>query len=389
VAGTAPRALLLSIGSELLLGETVDTNAAHLAGELARLGLDLRGVQQLPDDRKVIADAFRAALREHDVVLATGGLGPTHDDLTREGLADALGEELTEDPALAQALFGRFGGRRRMPASNLRQAQLIASAEPLDNPIGSAPGWWVARDGRAVAIMPGVPSEMQRMWREQVLPRLERTRRLRPLAMRTVKTFGVGESAVAERLGDLLEAPGDDIEAGIYARDDGVHLRFSTRQSNARLDDPVARAVSALGDDVYGTDAQTLPGVALASLRGAGVETLASVETGTDGALLAILARHAAGGGETRYLGGALVKEEGSGPAPGAADAMLRITLGPPAALGRSRVSVSLAAEAVGFDDRQVRIHGSGSQRLRRAAFAALDVVRRACAEEMGLTSGR
>ena len=376
MANTAPKALLLSIGSELLLGETVDTNAAYLGRELARLGVDLRAVHQLPDDRKLIAEAFAQALATYDVVLATGGLGPTHDDLTREGLADALGEELIEDGELAEWLRARFGGASRMPVSNLRQALLIASAQPLDNPVGSAPGWWVERDGRALALMPGVPAEMHRMWHERVVPRLQRGLRLLPLAMRTVKTFGVGESAVAERLGDLLQAPGDGLEAGIYARDDGVHLRFSTRGEASLLDDPVARALSALGDDVYGTDEQTLPGEAMARLGQAGVRSLASLEAGTDGALLAILAAHDPAGGEARYLGGTLV-HDGRPRGPMRADALLTVRLGAHAALGRSRVIVTLTAPAIGFDAREVRIHGSGAQRLRRAAFAALDQVRR------------
>jgi len=378
VAETAPTALLLSIGTELLLGETVDTNAAYLARELARLGLDLRGVRQLPDDRERIARAFAAGLAEHDVILATGGLGPTHDDLTREGLADALGEELIEDGDLAAALRDRFGGASRMPVSNLRQAQLIPSAQPLENPVGSAPGWWVEPDGRSVALMPGVPAEMQLMWRNQVAPRLERYHRLRPLTVRTVKTFGTGESAVAERLGDLLVAPGEGIEAGIYARDDGVHVRFSTRLEASALENPVQRALSTLGDDVYGTDAETLPGLALAALRRAGVATLASLESGTDGALLAILAAHQAADGEAGYQGGALLVDEGRLQAPAAADAVLTVRLARQGALGRSRVSVTLAAAGIGFVTRVVRIHGSGQQRLRRAAFAALDLVRRA-----------
>ena len=378
MAETAPTALLLSIGSELLLGETVDTNAAYLGQELARLGMELRAVQQLPDDRKVIADAFLEALAGGDVVFATGGLGPTHDDLTREGLADALGEELVEDRELAEGLRARFGGAGRMPVSNLHQARLIPSAQPLDNPVGSAPGWWVERNGRAVVLMPGVPAEMHRMWREQVVPRLERRLRLFPLAMRTVKTFGLGESAAAERLGDLLEVPGEGIEAGIYARDDGVHLRFSTRAGASRLEEPMARALAILGDDVYGTDEQTLPGVAMAALRRAGVHTLVTIESGTDGALLAILAAHAPAEGEARYLGGSLV-QEGPEPGPIPAEGVLAVRLGAQAALGRSRVTVSLVAPGIGFEGREVRIHGSGAQRLRRAAFAALDLVRREC----------
>jgi nicotinamide-nucleotide amidase len=374
----APRAILLSIGSELLLGETVDTNAAFLGAELARAGLDLRGVQQLPDERAVIARAFAEAMAGADVVLSTGGLGPTHDDLTREGLADALGEELVEDPVLAERLLVRFGGAGRMPASNLRQALLIGSARPLDNPIGSAPGWWVEREARVAVLMPGVPAEMHQMWAEQVVTRLERAFSLRPLQVRTVKSFGIGESAAAEKVGNLLVSPGEGIEAGIYARDDGVHLRFSTRQGAARLEEPVSRALAALGEDAYGTDADTLPGLALAALRHFGCATLATVESGTNGALLALLAAHPSADGETVFVGGSLVLQPDAATPSTSADALLSVSLAHPGGAGRSRVNVRLDAPGIGFGQRELRIHGSGPQRLRRAAYAALDQVRRA-----------
>ncbi len=376
---TTPTARILSIGTEILFGEIVDTNAAYLAGEMARLGVTLTGTRQLGDDRARIAAAFAEALRDVDLVVATGGLGPTHDDLTREGLAEALGEELTEDPALHKRLVERFGGAGRMPASNLRQALRIPSAEALDNPIGSAPGWWVEHEGRVAVLMPGVPSEMRRMWPEQVVPRLAARHALTPLRARTVKTFGIGESAVVEKVGDLLERPGDGIQAGIYARDDGVHLRFSTRVDGGRLDVPVARALLLLGNDVYGTDDETLPAVALRALAGAGCASLATVESGTGGALLAILAGHAPSAGEARFAGGILAMNGQPRADPPRADATLAVELGEPGTLGRSRVRVTLGAAAagMGFTEREVRIHGSGPQRLRRAAFAALDQVRR------------
>ncbi len=147
-------------------------------------------------------------------MLATGGLGPTHDDVTREGLADALDEPLTQDAVLEEQLRDRFGRIGRMPPSNLRQALRIPSAEALANPIGSAPGWWVDRDGRVTVLMPGVPSEMRRMFDEQVTPRLAARFDAAPLAVRTVKTFGIGESALAEMLGNLLEEPGPGVTAG-------------------------------------------------------------------------------------------------------------------------------------------------------------------------------
>jgi nicotinamide-nucleotide amidase len=260
---------LLSIGSELLLGETVDTNAAFLGAELASIGLRLRLVRQLPDEIGIIADAFGEARRRSAVVLATGGLGPTHDDLTRDGLAGSLGEPLTEDPALRGELEERFRAYGRMPASNLRQAMIIPSAEILPNPIGSAPGWWVEGDGSVTVLLPGVPAEMRRMWTEEVRPRLARRFELPPLTIRTVKAFGIGESMAAERLGGLIEAPPHGVEAGIYARDDGVHVRFSTAGDPGVLDDPVAAALEALGDDAYGTDDDDLASAVLHHSAGA------------------------------------------------------------------------------------------------------------------------
>ena len=365
---------LLSIGSELLLGETVDTNAALLGGELAALGMPLRSVRMLPDDRAVIRDALVEARARSEVVIATGGLGPTHDDLTRESVADALGEELTEDASLVAALEERFRALGPMPAANRRQAMRVPSAEALPNPIGSAPGWWVDRDGVILALLPGVPSEMRLMWTEQVRPRLEARFALPPLAMRTVKAFGIGESTMAERLASVLEAPPDGVETGIYARDDGVHARFSTRGDPSLLDRGVTDALALLGDAAYGTDDDDLATVALARLGSLGVGTLASWESGTDGALLAILAAADIPAGAARFVGGVL--DMGGRPGPPRADACLRLWLLPQDANGRSRVRVALNG-TVAMATAELRIHGSGPQRLRRAAFAALDAVRR------------
>ena len=368
------QAELLSIGSELLLGETVDTNAAFLGRELAALGMPLRHARMLSDDRAAIRDAFDEARARSAVVLATGGLGPTHDDLTREGLADALGETLAEDPRLVTALEERFRAFGPMPAANRRQAQLIPSAEAVPNPIGSAPGWWVEVDGAVIALMPGVPSEMRLMWTDQLRPRLAGRFGLPPLAIRTVKAFGIGESALAERLGSLLEAPPEGVEAGIYARDDGIHVRFSTTAAAGQLDPLVAATTDALGELAYGVDEADLATAALSRLGALGVGTIASWEADTEGALLAILAAAPARDGSARYVGGILDTGGASGPPVG--DAVLQVSLLPQDANGRSRVRVAVSG-AVSMPTTELRIHGSGAQRLRRAAFAALDAVRR------------
>jgi nicotinamide-nucleotide amidase len=368
------QAELLSIGSELLLGETVDTNAAFLGRELAELGMPIRHARMLGDDRVAIRDAFIEARSRSAVVLATGGLGPTHDDLTREGLADALGETLVEDVGLIETLEERFRAFGPMPVANRRQAQLIPSAEAVPNPIGSAPGWWVERDGCVVALLPGVPSEMRLMWTNQIRPRLAERFGVAPLAIRTVKAFGIGESALAERLGPLLEAPPAGVDAGIYARDDGIHVRYSTAGEASQLDALVAAVRGALGELAYGVDGDDLATAALARLGALGAMTVASWEADDEGALLAILSAAPARDGAARFIGGILDTGGASGPPVG--DAVLQLSLLPQDARGRSRVRVAITG-AISMPATELRIHGSGPQRLRRAAFAALDAVRR------------
>jgi nicotinamide-nucleotide amidase len=369
-----PAAELLSIGSELLAGETVDTNAAYLGAALARLGIPLRGIRALPDDRAALAAAFAEARARVPLLVATGGLGPTHDDLTREGLADALGEDLVPDPALEAQLRERFTAFGTMPESNLRQALRVPSAEALPNPIGSAPGWWVDRDSCVTVLMPGVPSEMRRMWAEQVVPRLAAQFALRPVHSRAVKTFGIGESALTELVGNLLVEPGPGLEAGIYAHDDGVHLRFWTRGDPSALDAPVARAVALLSEHVYGTDEADLAAVALAALGRAGATTVASWEADTGGTLLSILATTDPATGGARFVGGTL--DGGGASSSPVADVVIQLSLLPTDAHGRSRVRVSVTG-TVSLPMVEVRVHGSGAQRARRAAFAALDQLRR------------
>jgi nicotinamide-nucleotide amidase len=328
----------------------------------------------LPDERSTLRDAFTTARGRSKVVLATGGLGPTHDDLSREGLADALGEELVLDSSLMATLEERFSRFGPMPETNRRQAMLVASAEPLPNPIGSAPGWWVDRDGVVTALMPGVPSEMRRMWAEQVRPRLEARFALPPLAMRTVKAFGIGESAMAEMLGGLITDPPEGIDAGIYARDDGVHVRFSTHADAARLERLVSESVATLGDACYGTDGDALPGLALAALAAHGAREVGSWEADTGGSLLAILSAAPEREEAARYVGGVL--DQGGSPGPPVGDATIQLSLLPQDGTGRSRVRVAVAG-VVAMPTTEIRIHGSGPQRLRRAAYAALDAVRR------------
>jgi hypothetical protein len=179
---------------------------------------------------------------------------------------------------------------------------------------------------------------------------------------------------MAERLGTIITAPPDGVEAGIYARDDGVHVRFSTRGDASSLDPLVRAALDELGDAAYGADEAELGGLALGRLGELGVAGVSSWEADTDGALLAILAGAASPDGSARYLGGVL--DQGGSAPPPMSDATIQLSLLPQDAHGRSRVRVAVTG-AVSMPMTELRIHGSGPQRLRRAAFAALDAVRR------------
>jgi nicotinamide-nucleotide amidase len=255
------RAELLSIGTELLLGQIVDTNANYLAGRLALLGIDCLYMQTVGDNLPRAKQAFERALSRSDLVVATGGLGPTEDDLTREAIAAALGETPTIDAALEADLVAWFGGRGlAMPERNRKQAWLIPSALALPNPNGTAPGWDVRKEGKRIVAMPGVPREMTPMW-ESVERSLTGGGALR---WRTLKLLGIGESAVEEKLAELVRSTSPTVAT--YAKNDGVHVRVADKASSPDEADARVAAVertirSRLGEYVWGADDDTLPRV--------------------------------------------------------------------------------------------------------------------------------
>jgi molybdenum cofactor synthesis domain-containing protein len=235
---------ILSIGSELTVGETRDTNGGELARGLSLEGVTIGRITAVPDRLDVVTSMFGAAIDRADLVVSTGGLGPTPDDLTRESIAAAFGETLVTDPEIETWLRGRW--KRRgipFPEINLKQAWVIPSGEPLANPNGSAPGWFVTRaDGRVVVAMPGPPREMRPMWENEALPRLRARGLGRDLAVRTFRLTGIGESQVAEILGeDLLRR--EDPEIATYARLEAVDVRVSSSGSGGGAD-PGARGIA-------------------------------------------------------------------------------------------------------------------------------------------------
>ena len=215
MAGLRPllSAELLSIGSELTVGETRDTNAGELARSLSGIGIVVRRIQALPDDLEAVSGAFAEALERADLVVSTGGLGPTPDDLTREAIAVVVGETPVVDPDLASWLRGLWTRRgMTMPDMNLKQAWLVPSAQALPNANGTAPAWWVSRpDGRLIVALPGPPREMRPIWQSEVLPRLRELGAGGEAATRTFRLAGIGESAVAELLGEALLRAGNPL----------------------------------------------------------------------------------------------------------------------------------------------------------------------------------
>ena len=252
----------MSIGTELLLGQIVDTNAAYLAGRLALRGIDCLHMQTVGDNLGRATEAFRLALSRSDLVVATGGLGPTEDDLTREAIAAALGETPAVDAGLEADLREWFAARGLvMPERNRKQAWLISSAKALPNPNGTAPGWDVRRGGTRIVAMPGVPREMTPMWEHRVEPTLASGAALR---WRTLKLLGIGESAVEERLAELVRSARPTVAT--YAKNDGVHVRIADKATLAAdADANIARIEreirSRLGEYVWGTDDDTLGAV--------------------------------------------------------------------------------------------------------------------------------
>lgn len=314
------RAEIISIGTELLLGTITDTNASYLAQRLAGLGIGCYYVSQVGDNLERLKEVLVRAWDRSDLIVTTGGLGPTQDDLTREAIAALLGEEMLEDPDLARHLLGFFTSRGlRMPEGNKKQATLIPSATTIPNPVGTAPGWWTVQksevrsktaesgislqespqsDSHIVSIivsMPGVPFEMKRMWEREVEPKL---RALSPsvIVSRTVKIMGLGESRVEEVVKDLMA--GSNPTLAPYAKSDGIHLRMTARAESQEealeLIDPLESAVrSRLGDAIYGVDDDTPQSVVGRILDDLGY-TLAVVEIGEGaiGSVSALLGAH-------------------------------------------------------------------------------------------------
>ena len=277
---------ILSIGTELLMGELTDTNSAYIAAHAPALGITIQRMSQVGDDLQLLAGAFAAALERSDVVFSTGGLGPTQDDLTREAISSALGEDMQVDPGLLEDLKAWFRYRGAdMPPRNTKQATLIPSAVTIPNNQGTAPGWWVEQKGKIIVAMPGPPGEMYNMWQNQVAPKLGGKVRGQVIITRNIKTTDLAEADVAERVARFAES--ENPYLGIYAKHDGIHLRIigrgaSEEEARALIEPVESGILEIMGPHVWGFDDDSPEGALAEALSEAGL-TVATMESCTGG----------------------------------------------------------------------------------------------------------
>ena len=287
----------IAIGTELTSGEKLDTNSQWLSLALSDVGIPTLFHTTVGDDRAANIQVVRTAIDRADVVIITGGLGPTLDDLTREVLAEVAGTKLELDAVSLSAIETYFRNRgREMPDRNRTQAMFPVGATVLPNPVGTAPGIWMAipRKDRAscvIAAVPGVPSEMRRMFHDQVRPRLPDTGIL--IKRARINSYGLGEAQVDEVLGDVT-ARGRDPEVGITAHQATITLRINARgatesECDAKIAETSRIIRERLGEHVFGVEDEELQHAVINLLKERN-QTLAVVESGTEGALTARLA---------------------------------------------------------------------------------------------------
>ncbi len=284
------KAEIVSVGTELLLGDIVDTNASTLSQKLAELGIDVHYRHTVGDNHTRLTEVIATALGRADIIILTGGLGPTEDDLTREAIAAATGQPLVRVPESEQRLREFFAARNRPLAdSNLKQADAPMGAVHLENVCGTAPGIFMRWQGRLIFAAPGPPTEMREMAQRSILPILrQELGETDQLFTRSLQLMDIGESQVADILGDIISAQTDPTLA-LYAAPANVRIRMATKApdeatAEAKFAPVEARIRELLGNHVFGLDSQTMAEVVEQLLRERR-QTLAVAESCTGGLL--------------------------------------------------------------------------------------------------------
>jgi nicotinamide-nucleotide amidase len=394
------RAEIISIGTELLLGEITDTNAVWIAERLAEVGVDLYFRTTVGDNVGRIVDAIRHALTRADVIITTGGLGPTVDDMTREAVARATGRDLVLDESLLAQIRERFGKwGTPMSENNVRQAYMPRGATPIPNPVGTAPCFIVETDGRYIISLPGVPREMKYLMETRILPWLrEQTGGEQIILSKTLRTIAVGESLVDSKIADLETSPNPTV--GLLAHPGQTDVRVTAKartraEAEAMIREMEAQVRERLGDWIFGERDETIDEV-VARLLAARDWRLAVAETNTAGKIAELLRARPEG---PRVVKAASILDNVTEPseenAARVAEA-LRTESGADAALvvlgttssghdmyseetGRTAIAV---ASARGTIHRAYTIGGIGEQSQSWIISRALDLVRRAALSE-------
>ncbi len=300
------KAEIIAVGSELLTPDKIDTNSLFLTEELNKLGIEIVRKTVVGDDRALLLEAFRDAVNRVPLTIASGGLGPTEDDLTRETVAELLGRRLVRNDAIVRAIEARFRSFGRvMPDTNIRQAMVPEGAEPLDNPRGTAPGLWLEDRERTIALLPGPPRELKPMFREQILPRLQRRISSVRMYHRELRVTGLGESHVDSLAGPVYTRY-PEVQTTVLASPGEVqiHLRMWTDDSahaDALFADIERGLDLALTDRIFSRDSSPLEEVVAHELLKQNA-TIAAAESCTGGLFAERLTTIA--GSSAYFLGG-------------------------------------------------------------------------------------
>ena len=307
------QAVILAIGTEIVMGELTDTNSQYIAEHLPAIGINLIRISSVADSVDSIESEMRNAFKTASVVFTIGGLGPTHDDLTREAIAKHMKEKPYIDNNLLTELKNNFKRRQiAMAMTNQKQALLIQSAQAIPNPMGTAPGWLVEKDNKMIIAIPGPPSELKAMWDNEVSPFLISLPKPESILTRTLKTFGIPEATVADKIGSLLASKNPEI--GIYAKPDGVHIRMISRAKKQVVAQGYLSKLEGLIEEnlqnnIWGYDDDS-PESVLGKLLEQKAISVSTMESCTGGLLASTITD--VSGSSNYYKGGAIAYSESS-----------------------------------------------------------------------------
>ena len=292
-----PVAEIITIGTEILLGEIVDTNTRYLARNLRDLGVGLYRTITIGDNAERIAESIRESLRRTEIIITTGGLGPTVDDPTRDAVALAMGVKTEFRPDLWEVIVERFALYGRKAGENQkRQAYVPQGAIALENPVGTAPCFIVETEKNAIISLPGVPREMETVLHNSVIPYLQKRYNLdETIKVRLIRTAGIGEGSLDEKIGDLEELSNPTV--GLAAHTGTVDIRLTAKaktedKANKMLAEVENEIRQRLGKSIFGTDQDELESVTLAMLEQRNLK-LVALESGLGGRLSSQLKRPA------------------------------------------------------------------------------------------------